>query len=35
MLPQVLGVDWMVKREAVKASPGGILGDEMGLGKVG
>lgn len=31
---QVIGVAWMLRKEKAKRMPGGILGDEMGLGKV-
>ncbi|KAF9028186.1 hypothetical protein BDZ89DRAFT_1066328 [Hymenopellis radicata] len=31
---QVIGVSWMLEKEADKVASGGILGDEMGLGKV-
>lgn len=31
---QVIGVSWMLEKEADKVAAGGILGDEMGLGKV-
>lgn len=31
---QVIGVAWMITKEKTQRLPGGILGDEMGLGKV-
>lgn len=31
---QIIGVSWMLDREANKHAKGGILGDDMGLGKV-
>lgn len=34
MAHQVLGVAWMVDKEAQRTLRGGILGDDMGLGKV-
>lgn len=32
---QVIGVDWMVQKERDERYKGGVLGDEMGIGKVG
>lgn len=31
---QIIGVDWMVRKEKDKKYKGGILADEMGIGKV-